>query len=150
VRSLNDSTKCTVQRRRTRVVFLSQNDRTDCRIYPPNGYSTCISFLENKSIRLVADRLSLSSLPKLRTHRGSRTSTPVSRHCMVLDYEQGRYVFLCYLTLSGLGSSVGIATDYGLDCPGSNPGGYETFRPPRPALGPPSLLYNGYRVFPRG
>ena len=38
------------------------------------------------------------------------------------------------------GSSVGIATDYGLDGPGSNPGGDEIFRPSRPALGPPSLL----------
>ena len=34
-----------------------------------------------------------------------------------------------------MGSSVGIATDYGLDGPGSNPGGDETFRPSRPALG---------------
>ena len=36
----------------------------------------------------------------------------------------------------GPGSSVGIATDYGLDCPGSNPGGDEIFRPSRPALWP--------------
>ena len=36
---------------------------------------------------------------------------------------------------SGPGSSVGIATDYGLDGPGSNPGGDEIFRPSRPALG---------------
>ena len=36
----------------------------------------------------------------------------------------------------GPGSSVGIATDYGLDDPGSNPGGDEIFRPSRPALGP--------------
>ena len=34
------------------------------------------------------------------------------------------------------GSSVGIATDYGLYGPGSNPGGEEIFRPSRPALGP--------------
>jgi hypothetical protein len=34
------------------------------------------------------------------------------------------------------GSSVRIATDYGLDGPGSNPGGDEIFRPSRPALGP--------------
>ena len=34
------------------------------------------------------------------------------------------------------GSSVGIATDYGLDSPGSNPGGDEIFRPSSPALGP--------------
>jgi len=36
----------------------------------------------------------------------------------------------------GPGSSVGIATEYGLDGPGSNPGGDEIFRPSRPALGP--------------
>jgi len=33
-------------------------------------------------------------------------------------------------------SSVGIATDYGLDGPGWNPGGDEIFLPSRPALGP--------------
>jgi len=50
----------------------------------------------------------------------------------------------------GPGSSVGIATNYGLDGPGSNPAGDEIFaRPDRP-WGPPSLLYNGYRVFPGG
>jgi len=36
----------------------------------------------------------------------------------------------------GPGSLVGIATDYGLDGPGSNLGGDEIFRPSRPALGP--------------
>ena len=36
----------------------------------------------------------------------------------------------------GPGSSVGIATDCGLDGPGSNPDGDEIFRPSRPALGP--------------
>jgi len=49
------------------------------------------------------------------------------------------YIFLfCCATLTegGPGSSVGIATDYGLDCPGSNPGGDEIFRPSRPAVGP--------------
>ena len=35
----------------------------------------------------------------------------------------------------GPGSSVYIATDYGLDGPGWNPGGDEIFRPSRPALG---------------
>ena len=34
---------------------------------------------------------------------------------------------------------------------GSNPGGGRDFpHPSRPTLGPPSLLYNGYRVFPGG
>jgi len=36
----------------------------------------------------------------------------------------------------GPGSSVGVATDYGLDGAGSNPGGDEIFRPSRPALEP--------------
>ena len=39
------------------------------------------------------------------------------------------------LTYGGPGSSVGIATDYGLEGPGSNHGGDEIFRPSRPALG---------------
>ena len=45
---------------------------------------------------------------------------------------------ICSDTLfdDGPGSSVGIATDYGLGGPGSNPGGDEIFRPSRPALGP--------------
>ena len=44
----------------------------------------------------------------------------------------------CYVLciLCGPGSSLGIATDYGLDGPGSNPGGDEIFHPSRPALGP--------------
>ena len=40
------------------------------------------------------------------------------------------------LSLCGPGSSVGIATDYGLDGPGSNPGVDKIFCPSRPALGP--------------
>ena len=50
----------------------------------------------------------------------------------------------------GPGSSVSIATGYGLDGPGiESRWGGEIFRtcPDRP-WGPPSLLYNGYRVFP--
>jgi len=35
----------------------------------------------------------------------------------------------------GPGRSVGKATGYGLDGPGSNPGGERIFRPPRPELG---------------
>jgi len=41
-----------------------------------------------------------------------------------------------YLVQFLSGSSVGIAAGYGLDGPGSNPGGDEIFRPSRPALGP--------------
>jgi hypothetical protein len=51
----------------------------------------------------------------------------------------------------GPGSAVGIATGYGLDGPGIESRWGEIFRncPDRP-WGPPSLLYNGYRVFPGG
>jgi len=52
--------------------------------------------------------------------------------------------------LRGPGSSVGIASDYGLDGPGSNLGGtIFSSRPNRP-WGPPTLLYNGHRMFPGG
>ena len=48
--------------------------------------------------------------------------------------------------MCGPGSSVGIATDYGLNGPGIEIGGARFSARP----GPPSLLYNGYRVFPGG
>ena len=52
----------------------------------------------------------------------------------------------------GPGSSVGIATDYGLEGPGIEYRWDEIFRPSRPALGPtqPPSVNNGYRVFPGG
>ena len=58
---------------------------------------------------------------------------------------------IMYLDLIGPGSSVGIATGYGLDRPGIESlwGEIFTTSPDRP-WGPPSLLYNGYRVFPGG
>ena len=54
-----------------------------------------------------------------------------------------------YLSSRGPGSSVGIATDYGLDGLGSNPGGDEIFRPSRLALGPhPASCKMGAVSFP--
>ena len=50
----------------------------------------------------------------------------------------------------GPGSSVGIATDYGLDGPGSNPVGDEIFRPSRPALGPTQPPVQWVPVLSRG
>ena len=51
------------------------------------------------------------------------------------------YIYVCVcmcvrVRARAPGSSVGTATDYGLDGPGSNPVGDEMFRPSRPALGP--------------
>ena len=61
------------------------------------------------------------------------------------------YMYVCVcVCVCGPGSSVGTATDHGLEDSGWNPGGDEIFRPSSPAWGPPSLLYNGYRVFPGG
>ena len=45
------------------------------------------------------------------------------------------YIYI-YIYIRGPGRTVGMATDYGLDGPGSNPGGDEIFRPSRPALRP--------------
>jgi len=53
-----------------------------------------------------------------------------------------------YIYIYGPSSSVGMATDYGLDGPGSNPGGDEIFRPSRPALVPTSYKM-GSGSFPR-
>jgi len=48
----------------------------------------------------------------------------------------------------GPGSVVGIATAYGLDGPGLESRWGEVFRTcPDQLWGPPSLLYNGHRVF---
>ena len=53
--------------------------------------------------------------------------------------------------VGGPGSSVGIATGYGLEGPAIESQWGEIFRtcPNRP-WGPHSLMYNGYRVFPEG
>ena len=51
--------------------------------------------------------------------------------------------------ICGPDSPVGIATGYGLDGPGIESRWGQNFQHlSRPALAPPSLLYNGYRVFP--
>jgi hypothetical protein len=60
-------------------------------------------------------------------------------------------IFLYYKSYSGPGSSVSIATCFGLDGQGIESRWGEIFCtcPDRP-WGPPSFLYNGYRVFPGG
>ena len=60
------------------------------------------------------------------------------------------HLFLVFPPYCGPGSSVGIATDYGLDGPWIESRWGEIFRCPDRPWGPPSLLHNGYRVFPGG
>ena len=55
-------------------------------------------------------------------------------------------VYVC-----GPGSSVGIATDYGLNGPGSNPRGDEIFHPSRPGPGAlPASCKMGIGSYPGG
>ena len=59
-------------------------------------------------------------------------------------------LYLLYIH-SGPGSSVGKALDYGLDGPGSNPGGDEIFHLSRPVLGShPATCKMGTGSFPGG
>ena len=59
------------------------------------------------------------------------------------------YIYI-YLFIHGPGSSVVIATNYGLDDPGSNPGGDEIFRPSRPVLGSTQLSVKWVPRLPGG
>ena len=61
------------------------------------------------------------------------------------------YIYMYMYVFRGPGSVVGIATAYGLNGPGIESRWGEIFRTIRDRpWGPPSLLYNGYRVFPGG
>ena len=77
------------------------------------------------------------------------------RYCPWRNFSKALYLssvlLVVNLRLCGPGSVVGIATAYGLDGPGIESRWGEILRtcPDRP-WGPPSLLYNGYRVFHGG
>jgi len=85
--------------------------------------------------------------------RDARTHTRAHARTHTVVATEAAENFSLVLFTSGPGSSVGIATGYGLDGPGieSRWGWGEIFRTcaDRP-WGSPSLLYNGYRVFPCG
>ena len=88
-------------------------------------------------------------------HSAWNNSVPTREILLKSDKNNGHFTEdVCTFMISrGPGSSVGIATGYGLDGPETESrwGGGEIFRtcPDRP-WGPPSLLYNGYWVFPGG
>jgi len=51
-----------------------------------------------------------------------------------MSFHENRHSASITLLICGPGSSVGMATNNGLDGPGSNPGGDEIFCPSRPAM----------------
>ena len=55
--------------------------------------------------------------------------------CMYICIYIYTHIYVHKIYMCGPSSSVGIATYYALDGPGSNPGGGEIFRPHRRALG---------------
>ena len=91
--------------------------------------------LKSVTVRLVA-----AEYLHLRSLQFSSMITKVVAHVaklMSFSWTRDFPLFIkSYSHYRGPGSSVGIATDYGLDGPGSNPGWDEILRPSRPALGP--------------
>jgi hypothetical protein len=73
----------------------------------------------------------------LKNYHSKYTVRVCSLSCSkIIAYFTMAHILFLHPVYCGPGSSVGIATDYGLDGPGSNPGADEIFRPSRPALGP--------------
>ena len=72
-------------------------------------------------------------LPQRRT----RLTLQNARVCVYIYVYTYIYVCVCVcVRVCGPSNSVGIATDYGLEGPRSNPGGHELFHLSRSALGP--------------
>ena len=72
------------------------------------------------------------------------------RHCATSRKVAGSIPDGVIVSSVGSGISVGIASDYRLDGPGSYPGGDEIFRPSRPTLGPTQTPVNWVPGLSRG
>ena len=106
------------------------------------GLSSMLNALLLRSLRLL---LSLDRVMKMLHLR----NILLHRLYVVVPFAPKWFSFPSrYIILCGPGSAVSIATGYGLDGPGieSRWGRHFCTCPDRP-WGPPSLLYNGYRVF---
>jgi hypothetical protein len=79
------------------------------------------------------------------------TNTVFTGGVSLRSLTQNEGIILGIYRHGGPGSVVGIATGYGLDSPGiQSRRGRDFSHLSRPVLGPTSLLYNRYRVFPGG
>ena len=98
-----------------------------------NATMTSISTID---VHIAAKSIKISVMPR---------NVTMCSICVVTELQN-----ISYFHKRGPGSSVGIANEYGLDGSGieSRWGGGKIFRRPDRPWGPPSLLYNGYRVFP--
>jgi hypothetical protein len=135
-------------------IFPNLKDRNQFYRYCSMHTEPLLYILERKISPKVEKQSRFRSRARLNSGKASR-NTKVCYCCTLLfcSYPQNNYRFFVFLicclyceTFRTRDSSVGIATRYGLDDPG-----IEIFRTrPDGLCGPPSLLYNGYRVFPGG
>ena len=116
----------------TKTKLLSIFSATDkVRVLIKNKYIKLSTFQNSSSVFWNVSRLSLI-VDYRRFGKPCLSRLQSSSSVAIIDP-----YFMCSVPLHcGSGSSVGIATDYGLDGPGSNPCGDEIFRPSRAALGP--------------
>ena len=128
-------------------------ERVELYLYSPSGPSwpvlgwtlPFILHIMSESNVLCCDYIlcvssSLTRSFETHTIRSHCQKTARTHFCKLLLYQTApmeTFVYLSILLIScGPGSTVGIATEYGLDGPRSNPGGDEIFRPSKPTLGP--------------
>jgi hypothetical protein len=127
--------------------------------YTLNAYLICLFFVA-KSARPSRNFTSRQQLQSVAYYPPfppwQRKQQMLQRHCFLLVKIN---VITCLKTPLhivslqeyGPGSVVGISTGYGLDGPGiESRWGRDFPHLSRPTLGPTSLLYNGYQVFPGG
>jgi len=91
--------------------------------YYKNPFTNCSNYETANNVVQRSNR----SCPA--SYKGNRPQSLLSEIPLSNIYSQ--ILYNC-----GPGSSAVIASDYGLDSPGSNPGRGEIFRPSRPNLGP--------------
>ena len=113
-----------------------------------------MAFLSCKSFLLEKLTVAQLAIKLLEICRGPDPGYP-HHHTLSLWFILILFFPLCFSSsyvrlIGGRDMPIGTATGYGLDGPGSNPGGWgEIFRTrPDRFWDPPSLLCNGNRVFP--